>query len=215
MFNATFCRPDLTTFLGLADLDLEATGLRLGEGRALVECVPTSEDGWCHACGGQGLRHGVVDRWLAHVPLGWRPTMLLIRLPRYRCRECGCCWRHGLERAASSRARLTQAAIEWGLEALVVDRLSVSRIAAALGVAWDTANAAILTAGQQLLLDQPDRLDGVEVLGVDEHVWRHTRLGDKYMTVIIDLTPVRDKTGPSRLLAMVPGRSKQVFKAWP
>ncbi len=34
------------------------------------------------------------------------------------------------------------------------------------------------------------------------------------MTVIIDLTPIRDGTGPSRLLDMVEGRSKQVFKTW-
>jgi transposase len=32
--------------------------------------------------------------------------------------------------------------------------------------------------------------------------------------VIIDLTPVRDDTGPTRLLDMVEGRSKQVFAAW-
>jgi transposase len=32
--------------------------------------------------------------------------------------------------------------------------------------------------------------------------------------VIIDLTPVRDGTGPARLLDMVEGRSKQAFKAW-
>ncbi|MGP9710049.1 ISL3 family transposase, partial [Brachybacterium sp. AOP24-D1-21] len=50
--------------------------------------------------------------------------------------------------------------------------------------------------------------------GVDEHVWRHTRRGDKYVTVIIDLTPARDKTGPARLLDMIPGRSKAAFKAW-
>ncbi len=43
---------------------------------------------------------------------------------------------------------------------------------------------------------------------------RHTRRGDKYVTVIIDLTPVRDGTGPSRLLDMVTGRSKQAFKQW-
>ncbi|MDK9339113.1 hypothetical protein FAM23853_000328, partial [Propionibacterium freudenreichii] len=42
-------------------------------------------------------------------------------------------------------------------------------------------------------------------------VWRHTRHGDTYVTVIIDLTPVRDKTGPARLLDMVAGRSKAVF----
>ncbi|ANG86017.1 ISL3 family transposase [Microbacterium aurantiacum] len=51
-------------------------------------------------------------------------------------------------------------------------------------------------------------------IGVDEHVWRHTRFGDKYVTVIIDLTSVREKSGPARLLDMVEGRSKQVFKQW-
>ncbi|ARD41354.1 hypothetical protein B6G06_02335 [Actinomyces gaoshouyii] len=45
-------------------------------------------------------------------------------------------------------------------------------------------------------------------------VWRHTRSGDKYATVVIDLTPVHDGAGPARLLDMVPGRSKQVFKTW-
>ena len=34
------------------------------------------------------------------------------------------------------------------------------------------------------------------------------------MTVIIDLTPARNKTGPARLLDMVEGRSKAVFKQW-
>ena len=46
------------------------------------------------------------------------------------------------------------------------------------------------------------------------HVWRHTRYGDKYVTVILDVTPVRDRRGPSRLLGMIPGRSKRVFKTW-
>ena len=45
-------------------------------------------------------------------------------------------------------------------------------------------------------------------------MWRHTPYGDKYVTVILDLTPIRDRRGPSRLLDMVPGRSKQVFKTW-
>jgi transposase len=52
------------------------------------------------------------------------------------------------------------------------------------------------------------------VTGVGEHVWRHTRRGDKYVTVIIDLTGVRNGTGPARLLDMVEGRSKQAFNAW-
>ena len=52
------------------------------------------------------------------------------------------------------------------------------------------------------------------MIGIDEHVWRHTRRGDKYVTVIIDLTGIREGTGPARLLDMVEGRSKQAFKAW-
>src|SRR5690606_23899695 len=42
----------------------------------------------------------------------------------------------------------------------------------------------------------------------------HTRRGDKYVTVIIDLPPVRDGTGPSRLLDVLEGRSKKAFKDW-
>lgn len=45
--------------------------------------------------------------------------------------------------------------------------------------------------------------------------WRHARQGDKYyVTAIIDLTPIRDGTGPSRLLDLVEGRSKGAFKTW-
>ena len=45
-------------------------------------------------------------------------------------------------------------------------------------------------------------------------MWRHTPYGDKYVTVVLDLTPIRDRSGPSRLLDMVSGRSKKVFKTW-
>ena len=45
-------------------------------------------------------------------------------------------------------------------------------------------------------------------------MWRHTRRSDRYVTVIIDLTPVRDRSGPARLLDVVLGRSKKVFKTW-
>ncbi|MBM7790071.1 transposase [Tenggerimyces flavus] len=63
--------------------------------------------------------------------------------------------------------------------------------------------------GKRVLIDDPGRFDGVRVIGVDEHVGRHTRRGDKYVTVIIDLTDIREGTGPTRLLDMVEGRSKQ------
>lgn len=153
-------------------------------------------------------------RRLAHEPFGWRPTLLLITVRRYRCAECGHVWRQDTSKAAEPRAKLSRRALRWALEGLVVAHLTVARIAEALAVSWNTANDAVLAEGQCALIDDPKRFDGVQVIGVDEHVWRHTRRGDKYVTVVIDLTPVRDDTGPARLLDMVEGRSKHAFKTW-
>ncbi|MGR6900558.1 ISL3 family transposase, partial [Glutamicibacter sp. BSL13] len=89
-----------------------------------------------------------------------------------------------------------------------------ARVAEGLGVSWNTANDAVLGQGQRVLINKPERFNGVKVIGVDEHVWRHTRSGGKYVTVIIDLTPVTEGAGPARLLDMVQGRSKAVFKSW-
>jgi transposase len=81
-------------------------------------------------------------------------------------------------------------------------------------VSWNTANDAVLAEGKRALIERADRFEDVKAIGVDEHVWRHTRKGDEYVTVIIDLTPIRSGTRPSRLLDMVEGRSKAVFKTW-
>jgi hypothetical protein len=44
----------------------------------------------------------------------------------------------------------------------------------------------------------PDRLSGVRVIGVDEHRWAPRRLGaEGFVTLIIDLTPIEDQTGPA------------------
>lgn len=72
----------------------------------------------------------------------------------------------------------------------------------------------MLAEGQRVLINDPARFNGVRVVGVDEHMWRHTRRGDKYVTVIIDLTGPHTDTGPARLLDMVQGRTKQAFKRW-
>ena len=214
MLHATFATPDLTVFCGLDELGLVAIGQRLDPDRAVIECRVAKPDPWCRGCGCQALSRGTETRLLAHEPFGHRPTTLLIRVRRYKCAGCGRSWREDLTAAAPERAKLSRRGMRWALEALVLDHLTVARVAAGLGVSWHTANNAVLTEGRRVLIDDPGRFDGVRVIGVDEHVWRHTRLGDRYVTVIIDLTPVREKTGPSRLLDMVEGRSKAVFKSW-
>ncbi|MFN8076307.1 MAG: ISL3 family transposase [Kineosporiaceae bacterium] len=215
MPDATFAAADLTTFTRVDELGLEVLGQLVQPDRAVLACRVVQADDWCRRCGCQGRVRGSVTRRLAHEPLGWRPTTLLVRVRRYRCTGCGHVWRQDTSTAAPPRAKISRGGLRWALEGLVVAHLSITRIAAGLGVAWNTANDAVLAEGQRLLIDAPGRLDGVAVIGVDEHVWRHTHHGgDGFVTVVIDLTPVRDGTGPSRLLAMVEGRSKQAFKTW-
>ena len=214
MSNATFLPADLTTFCRLEELGLTATRQHLEPDRAVIECRVTDPDPWCRRCGAEASPRDTVTRRLAHEPFGHRPTTLLIRVRRYRCDWCRLVWREDTSLAAPERAKISRGGLRFALEAIVIDHLTVSRAAANLGVSWHTANTAILEEGRRLLIDDPHRFDGVTTIGVDEHVWRHTRHGDKYVTVIIDLTPVRNKRGPARLLDMVEGRSKKVFSAW-
>lgn len=151
---------------------------------------------------GRRNTEGYITRRLAHQPFGWRPTILVIKHRRYRCGHCQRVWREDLSRAAPERQKISRTGLAWALNGLVCQHLSVSRIAEGLGVTWNTANDAVLAEGQRLLIDDPARFSGVKVLGIDEHVWRHTRTGDKYVTVIVDLTAVRDGTGTARLLDM-------------
>ena len=218
MPDATFGCPDLTRFTRLDELGLEVTGQRLEPDRAVLACRMVEPDGsderWCRRCGCEGVPRDTVVRRLAHEPLGWRPTTLLVTIRRYRCAGCGHVWRQDTSRAAEPRAKLSRRGLRWALEGIVCQHLTVARVAEGLAVSWNTANDAVLAEGKRVLIDDPGRFDGVHVIGVDEHVWRHTRRGDKYVTVIIDLTGIRDGTGPARLLDMVQGRSKQVFKTW-
>ena len=217
MLDATFACPDLTTFCRLDGLGLQVTGQRLEPDRAVLACrvVQTDPgDRWCRRCGCEGLARDTVVRELAHEPFGWRPTTLAVTVRRYRCTGCAHVWRQDTTAAAEPNAKLSRTAVRWALEALVVQHLTVARVAQALAVAWDTANDAVLAEGRRVLINDAARFDAVTTIGVDEHAWRHTRRGDRYVTVIIDLTPIRLGTGPSRLLDMVEGRSTAVFATW-
>jgi len=212
--HATFSSPDLTVFCRLDELGLEVVGQRVDAERAWLECRIVGLDDFCRRCGTQAMLRDTVTRTLAHAPFGHRPTTLLVRVRRYRCESCRRVWRQDMTRAAEPRSKLSRGGLAWALAGLVILHLTVARVAEGLGVSWHTANTAVLDEGRRMLIGDPARLDGVAVIGVDEHAWRHTRFGDRYVTVIIDLTPVRDGTGPARLLDMVEGRSKPVFKTW-
>ena len=88
MSDATFVRPDLTTFCRLDGLGLVVVGQHLEPDRAVLACRVAADpevaeaDRWCRRCGGEGVVRDSVTRRLAHEPFGWRPTTLLVAVRR-------------------------------------------------------------------------------------------------------------------------------------
>jgi hypothetical protein len=92
--------------------------------------------------------------------------MLVVALRRYRCcTGCGHVWRQDASRAAEPRPKLSRRGLRWTLEGIVVQHLTVARIAEGLGVAWNTANDAVLAEAKRLLIEDPARFHGVRVIG--------------------------------------------------
>jgi Helix-turn-helix domain of transposase family ISL3 len=69
-------------------------------------------------------------------------------------------WRLGTRRAAAPRAKLSRRALRWALEGLVVQHLTVARIAEALAVSWDTVNDAVLAERRRVLIADAHRSTG-------------------------------------------------------
>jgi hypothetical protein len=213
--DATFACPDLTTFARLDELGLEAVGQRVEPDRAVIACRVVEPDQWCRRCGCEGApRDTCSGSWRTSRSGGARPRWKS-RSAGTGVRDCGHVWRQDTSAAAEPRAKFSRQGLRWALEAIVVAHLTVARVAEGLAVAWDTANDAVLAEGKRALIDDPARFDGVSASSASTSTCGATPVaGDKYVTVIIDLTPVRDGTGPARLLDMVEGRSKAAFKTW-
>ena len=207
------------TICRTVELGVTITGAAIDETFTHINCRPVHYDSTCPACGQPGRLRDHVIRTLTDLPIVGHPTRLHLRLPRFTCSDPGCevtVFRQRIDRVAAPKAATTRRTARWILHCLAVKKMSVSVVAKALGLSWDVVNALAISAGKQLVHDQPVHLDGVRMLGVDEHKWKHVRgQGDpSFVTVIVDLTPVIDGTGPARLLDMVPGRSAAALKDW-
>ena len=139
--------------------------------------------------------------------------------PRFTCTNQQC--RRKIFQAclncANDGAKFTHRVTGWILQRLAIDRMSVAATAKALGVGWELVNQFAVGACRQLVYDNPSHLDVVRILGVDEHVWTHTRKPGQpsnLVTILVDLTPLADGRGPARLLDIRPGRSADVLRTW-
>ena len=175
--------------------------------------------GRCPKCGLVGTCHDSVQRRVTDVPVAGHPLELRVRVPRYRCAHGGCArevFSHDTSHLARPGASTTRRCAKFVLRRLMLDRTTVSAVARELGRSWDTVNAIAREAIRMLLASDTTRLDGVRVIGVDEHRWAHTRGadGDGFVTVIVDLTDVVAGHGRARLLDLVPGCSAAAMAGW-
>ena len=165
----------------------------------------------CPGCATERVYRDTVIRTVTDVPVVGHPLRLRVRVPRYRCVNTDCgreVFAHNTDRLAHRGASTTRRCARYICRRLMIDRATVAAVARELGLSWDTVNTIALDATQVIVADDTTCLEGVRVIGVDEHRWSHTRRPgeDGYVTVIVDLTPVLDGTGRARLLDLVPGR---------
>jgi len=151
------------------------------------------------ACGVVAVGHGRRRRSVADAPCFGLPVRLMWLARLWRCREPACpvgvfTERHDL---VPPRSKVTTRAAAWATDALTLDDTTVSALARHLGVDWHTCWDAVEVEAARRLAD-PGRLEGVQVLGVDEHIWRPSRVGDanRAVTGMVDLT--RDAHGQLR-----------------
>jgi len=196
--------------------------IRVGEhddGRVMVEIESSRSSPGCPGCGVITVSHGRREHRLVDCPCFGRPVELVWRKHTWKCMEDAC--PVGLiteqdDSIAQPRGLLSTRAMWWAARQMRWENASVAGLARQLGTAWATVNTAIM--GLLARLDRdPSRFDGVEVLGVDEHLWHHVNpvgRGPREFTGMVDLT--RDKAGHThaRLLDLVPGRSGKAYATW-
>jgi len=207
------------TICRTVELGVTITDAAVADELTHLFCAPVTLDPVCAECGMAGRLRDHVERRVTDLPIVGHPTRLHVRVPRFTCDNAECATRIFQQRMpalAEPRAKTTRRCTRWILQRLAVDRSSVSAVAKALGLGWDLVNDLAVSKIRAMVYEQPGHFDGVRILGVDEHKWKHVR-GDgssSFVTVLVDLTPVVEGTGPSRLLDMVPGRSAKVLTEW-
>jgi transposase len=169
MDHGTDVRPhDLTArLLGLDDFRVLTAAEVGGELEVLIETTEAVTG--CRRCGVLAAPHGRREHLVRDLPSAGRPVLLVWSKRLWRCAEPACPARTWSEThpGVRPRATLTERARVWACRRVGEDGETVAAVAKDLGVGWGTVMRAVWEYGAPLVED-PDRLEGVSALGVDE-----------------------------------------------
>ena len=160
----------------------------------------------CPGCGVIAQGHGRMVVEVIDAPWAGVPVRIRWHKRRWICRETTCqtvTFLEHDERVCAPRARLGVRAIRWAIRQLRFEGATILGLARQLGTTWNTVWSHIKPY-LQAASDDPARFAGVQVLGVDEHVWHHQdrrHRGPRELTGIVDLTRGEDHPTARLLVA--------------
>jgi transposase len=205
-------RSAAAVMLGMAGFVVLAVSEHDGE---LEQAIETTADlVGCPSCAAVAELHDRRPVWVRDLPSAGRPVTVVWIKRIWRCPQQPCSTRTWTETspAIGARASLTARARAEICRRVGEDGASVAAVAREFGIGWRTAMAAVREHGVPRVND-PDRLAGIDAVGVDETAFQAAAAtrSTSFVTGIVDLTRGR---GSARLLDLVEGRSASALLSW-
>ncbi|WP_259880096.1 transposase family protein [Brachybacterium muris] len=214
--------PDALDRCGRYDLLLDFPGLHLvsvtkGCAGLVLEVESCDPVTGCPGCGVIATGHSRMVVEVIDAPWSGRPVRIRWRKRRWIRHQDVCEVATFVEQdpeVCARRELLSTRVIRWAIGQLRYEAATIRGPARQLGTTWNTVWSQVQPVLAQAAKD-PSRFEGVQVLGVDEHIWHHRdprRRGPKEHTGMVDLT--RRPHPTARLLDLVPARSGTVYRDW-
>src|SRR5215470_239156 len=150
------------------------------DGATIFTIRPDPEDCRCPACGSRDvISRGHAERRFRAVPIGSRPTAIVLPIPRVECRACGRV-RQVQVPFADPRRSYTKAFERYALE--LSKRMTIRDVAVHLGIGWDVIKD-IQKRDLSRRFAKP-KLKHLRAIAIDEIA---VAKGHRYLTVVLDL----------------------------
>jgi transposase len=150
-------------------------------GRAIFTVKPDAFSVTCPVCGSHDvLQHGCIHRLWREVPIGPKPVVIQMGIPRVECRKCATIRQIGVG-FADERRSYTRAFARYALE--LSRYMTIQDVARHVNVGWDLIKE-IQKSYLQKHFSRP-KLSKLSQIAIDEI---SIGKGPKYLTVVLDLT---------------------------